>query len=160
MRALNPDTKNTGRSNVCVFVRKSCIYHPETHENSKKHENLLCSCRSRTGSRSWRSSLRNTGTTSACWRPSWGCWTMIRCRWRPSGKSRCVYQSVSFNVDSVQIVLILQFSGETIHVSFSFLLLEGWCGILHRLFKGSGLWGERVSLRWPGPGRHPYVEQI
>lgn len=57
-------------------------------------------------------------------------------------------------------VLILQFSGELIHfLSFSLFLLTGWCGILHRLFTGSRFWGERVSLRRPGPGRHPYVEK-
>lgn len=96
--------KQAGRTDECVFVRKSCI--SETQENLKKNnEKLLRPCRSRTGSRSWRSSLRSTGTTSGCWRPFWGCWTTIRCRWRPSGKSRCVHQSVSVSVvDSVQKV--------------------------------------------------------
>lgn len=47
--------------------------------------------RSRTESRSWRSSSRSTVTTSGCWRPYWGCWTMTLCRWIPSGKSRFVH---------------------------------------------------------------------
>lgn len=52
---------------------------------------LFSSYRSRTGLRSWRSSLKSIDTTSGCWRRYWGCWTMTLCRWKPSGRSRFVH---------------------------------------------------------------------